>query len=95
MSETLSGLAGVVCMIDDVLVHCKMQEEHDERLEKVLQRLQKVTLNSEKCRFAQKSVKFLGHCIDGTGIRPDPESHGHPESEGAHKCWGCTAFWEW
>ena len=32
-----------------------------------------VTLNSEKCRFAQKSVKFLGHCIDGTGIRPDPE----------------------
>ena len=29
VSETLSGLAGVVCMMDDVLVHCKMQEEHD------------------------------------------------------------------
>ena len=41
MSETLSGLAGVVCMMDDILVHCKMQEEHDERLEKVLQQLQK------------------------------------------------------
>ena len=70
MSETLSGLAGVVCMIDDALVHCKMQEEHDERLEKDYKR---VTLNSEKCRFAQKSVKFLGHCIDGSGIRPDLE----------------------
>ena len=50
-----------------------MQEEHNERLEKCSSDCKRVTLNSEKCRFAQKSVKFLGHCIDGTGIRPDPE----------------------
>ncbi len=25
-----------------------------------------MTLNSEKCRFAQSSVKFLGHVIDST-----------------------------
>ncbi len=31
-----------------------------------------MTLNSEKCTFAQLSVKFLGHMIDGQGIRPDP-----------------------
>ena len=37
MSETLSGLAGVVGMMDDILIHGKTQEEHDERLEKVLQ----------------------------------------------------------
>jgi len=40
MSEILSGLDGVVCMMDDILVHGKTQEEHDERLRKVLQRLQ-------------------------------------------------------
>ncbi len=75
MSETLSGLSGVVCMMDDTLIHGKTQEEHDERLQQALQRLQEtgVTLNSEKCRFAQNSVKFLGHVIDGAGIRPDPD----------------------
>ena len=75
MSEVLSGLTGVVCMMDDILIHGKTQEEHDERLRKVLQRLQEtgMTLNSEKCEFAQRSVKFLGHCVDSTGIRPDPD----------------------
>ena len=29
MSEILSGLEGVVCMVDDVLVHGRTQEEHD------------------------------------------------------------------
>ena len=74
MSEALSGLTGVVCMMDDVLIHGTTREEHDERLEKVLQRLQELgmTLNSEKCQFAKKSIKFLGHVIDSTGIRPDP-----------------------
>jgi len=41
MSEILSGLDGVVCMMDDdIMVHGKTQEEHDERIRKVLQRLQ-------------------------------------------------------
>ena len=30
-----------------------------------------MALNSEKCLFAQSSVKFLGHVIDSQGIRPD------------------------
>ena len=75
MSETLNGLAGTVCMMDDILVHGRTKEEHDERLSKVLQRLQDagITLNTEKCHFSQGSVTFLGHLIDGTGIRPDPD----------------------
>jgi len=75
MSEILSGLNGVVCLVDDILVYGKTREEHDERLHKVLQRLQeaKATLNLEKCQFAQSRVNFLGHVIDRTGIRPDPD----------------------
>jgi len=75
MSEILSGLNGVVCLVDDILVYGKTREEHDERLHKVLQRLQeaKATLNHEKCQFAQSRVNFLGHVIDGTGIRQDPD----------------------
>lgn len=75
MSKTLSGLTGVVCLIDDVLVYGKTREEHDERLRKVLLRLQNsgVTLNHEKCHFAQSRVNFLGHVIDAMGIQPDPD----------------------
>ena len=59
MTEALSGLPGAVCMMDDILVHGRSREEHDERLRQVLQRLSDLgmTLNSEKCMFAhQKSV---------------------------------------
>ncbi len=75
MSEILSGVSGVVCMVDDVLVHGQTKQEHDDRLREVLQRLQDagVTLNAEKCVFAQNKVKFLGHVIDETGIKPDPD----------------------
>ena len=50
MSEALTGLTGVVCMMDDVLIHGTTR---DERLSKVNQRLQELgmTLNSEKCYF--------------------------------------------
>ena len=36
MSQILEGLVGVECNIDDVLVHGKDQEEHNERLEESL-----------------------------------------------------------
>ena len=75
MSDLLSGLDGVVCMMDDVLVHGHTEEEHDERLDKVLRRLEQagLTLNQEKCKFSQSRVKFLGQVVDQSGIRPDPE----------------------
>ena len=74
MSHILSGLQGVVCMMDDVLVFGQTQQEHDLRLEAALNKIRKagITLNSEKCEFSTGSVKFLGHVIDGAGIHPDP-----------------------
>ena len=75
MSEILRGLEGVVCMVDDILVYGKDQEEHDERLREVLRRLQKsgLTLNKEKCQFRKNRVSFLGQVVDQSGIQPDPE----------------------
>ena len=53
----------------------KDTQEHDAGLEKVLQQIQAAgaTLNQEKCQFCKSSLKFLGHLIDQTGIRPDPD----------------------
>ena len=72
---TKLGLEGVVCMVDDVLVHARTQEEHDQRLDAALARIRnaQVTVDTEKCEFSQDRVKFLGHIVDGTGIQPDPE----------------------
>ena len=75
MSQILEGLEGVQCNIDDVLVHAATQSQHDTILDQVLQRLSRagVTLNSTKCEFNTKQIKFLGHIVSPEGIRPDPE----------------------
>ena len=74
MSEILGDLEGVVCLIDDIFIHGRTQEEHDNRLFKVLCRLQKEgpTLNKVKCKFSQRQVPFSGQVIDESGIKPDP-----------------------
>ena len=74
MSFILSSLEGVVCMVDDILVSGSTQEQHDQRLEKVLDKIQSgVTFNTDKYVFSQPSVRFLGQVVDATGINPDPE----------------------
>ena len=75
INQILEGLEGVLCQMDDVLIHGKNTTEHDARLNAVLKRLEAagVTLNSEKCEFSKERVKFLGYVIDREGIRADPE----------------------
>jgi len=70
----LNGLAGVVCMMDDVLIFGKNEEEHWSRLWLVLQRINEagITLKKEKCEFGMNSVKFLGHVVSKEGIKSDP-----------------------
>ena len=65
----------MVCMMDDILVFGKDHDEHDNHLRKVLERLESanVNLNTSKCEFGKDAVKFLGHIIDGQGVRADPE----------------------
>jgi len=57
-----------VCYLDDILIYSTNEEEHEEQVRKVLQRLREFGLYSkaEKCRFGVSEVGFLG-CV----IRPD------------------------
>ncbi|XP_064470170.1 uncharacterized protein K02A2.6-like [Ornithodoros turicata] len=52
MARILEGLEGVLCHMDDVLIYGGTEEEHSQRLRKVLQRLDdaQLTLNSENVR---------------------------------------------
>lgn len=74
MSRLLEGVPGVVCHMDDILVHGKDLQTHDERLREVLRILQDsgLTLNAQKCEFRRSSLTFLGHIISQEGVRPDP-----------------------
>ena len=75
MAEKLVDLKGVECNIDDILIHGRNQEEHDQRLHAVLNKLKEahITLNPEKCEFSKTSIKILGHIVSSEGIKPDPE----------------------
>jgi cell fate regulator YaaT (PSP1 superfamily) len=64
----------MVVFIDDILIFSKNEEEHDEHLRLVLQKLRENQLyvKLSKCEFWLKEVSFLGHIIFEGGIPMDP-----------------------
>jgi hypothetical protein len=64
----------MVVFIDDILIFSKNEEEHDEHLCLVLQKLRENQLYAKlnKCEFWLKEVSFLGHIISEGGISVDP-----------------------
>ncbi|GBM00675.1 Retrovirus-related Pol polyprotein from transposon 17.6 [Araneus ventricosus] len=73
MSQMLEGIPGTFCHMDDSLIWGSTQEEHDQRLTEVCNRLKNssMTLNAMKFILSQTSIKFLGHIIDGQRIHSD------------------------
>jgi hypothetical protein len=64
----------VVVFIDDILIFSKNEEEHDEHLHLLLQKLRENQLYAKlnKCKFWLKEVSFLDHIISEGGISVDP-----------------------
>jgi hypothetical protein len=64
----------LVVFIDDILIFSKNEEDHDEHLRVVLQKLRESQLYAKlsKCEFWLKEVSFLGHIISEGGISVDP-----------------------
>jgi hypothetical protein len=63
-----------VVFIDDILVYSRSEEEHEEHLHLVLQKLRdhKLYAKLSKCELWLKQVAFLGHAISKGGICIDP-----------------------
>jgi hypothetical protein len=64
----------MVVFIDDILIFSKNEEEHNEHLRLILQKLRKNQLYAKlsKCEFWLKEVLFLSHIISEGGIFVDP-----------------------
>ncbi|WVZ58433.1 hypothetical protein U9M48_008709 [Paspalum notatum var. saurae] len=63
----------VVVFIDDILIYSKTEEEHEEHLRLVLQKLREHKLYAKlsKCEFWLDQVPFLGHIVSKGGIMVD------------------------
>ena len=72
MDMILSGIPGVCCFFNDILIVGSTDAEHDARVRQVLQRLKQrgVRLKKDKCEFGQSEVTYLGHRVDHEGLKP-------------------------
>ena len=75
IDQVLQGIPGTQCILDDMIVSGKTDEEHLENLERVFKRLQDTGLkaNKEKCEFFRDRVQFCGHEIDREGLHKTQE----------------------
>lgn len=78
MEAALQGLQWLTCLIylDDVVVFASSFDEHVERVDQVLDRVQKagLKLKPDKCHLFEEKVHFLGHIISGEGVCPSPDN---------------------
>ncbi|WKX98818.1 hypothetical protein Q1695_014030 [Nippostrongylus brasiliensis] len=65
----------VFVYIDDILVATEAEERHQEVLAGVLQALRNANLKlkPQKCVFMEKEIVFLGHKVDASGLKVDPD----------------------
>lgn len=69
------NFSGLLCYRDDLLVFAPSEEEALRRLDMVFSRLRanNLKLAQKKCHFLCRSVRFLGHMVDSSGVSVDQE----------------------
>ena len=70
MDQILKDIPNTSCILDDIIITGKSDEEHLKTLETVLQRLQDYNLrvNRDKCSFFQEGITYCGHKINANGL---------------------------
>lgn len=65
----------VIVYLDDLIVFGKTLEEHEQRLLKVITRLEEagLKLSLDKCQFCRSQVTYVGHIVSEHGIATDPD----------------------
>lgn len=83
MEVVLRGLQwqSLLIYLDDVIILGKWFDDNLSNLETVFQRMKQygLKLKLAKCHLLKDEVLFLGHVVNGQGIKPNPELQNHPE----------------
>ena len=61
--------------LDDIIFYSETFEDHLVYPRQVFERLRKANLKlkPEKCYIGRRQVKYLGHVVSETGVKPNPE----------------------
>ena len=72
MEELFGGIEGCEVIADDLMVGGTNNEEHDQRLKKVLDRAREVQLklNQKKCKIRVTEVSYIAHTFTSEGVKP-------------------------
>ena len=77
IQETLHDILNISCVVylDDILVFSKPDQDHDELVKQVLERLRSTNLftNAKKCEFDKSHVEYLGYIISAQGVQMSPK----------------------
>lgn len=75
IEQVLQGVPFTSCVLDDMIISGKTDEEHLANLDAVLERLEKFGLraNLNKCDFFQEQVSYCGHMISEEGLKKSPD----------------------
>uniref|UniRef100_A0A803KB09 Gypsy retrotransposon integrase-like protein 1 n=1 Tax=Xenopus tropicalis TaxID=8364 RepID=A0A803KB09_XENTR len=72
-SEAFGDIEGTHIIADDMIIAASTKQEHDDILNKVMERARKlnVKFNKDKIQYLVKEVKYMGHIISSDGVKPD------------------------
>ncbi|CAH2099527.1 unnamed protein product [Euphydryas editha] len=72
IDEVTRGLDFCYAYLDDFLIFSRDEKEHKSHLHQLFKRLQQygIVINTSKCVFGAKEVKFLGYTISYEGTKP-------------------------
>ncbi|MES9881311.1 MAG: RNase H-like domain-containing protein [Sedimenticola sp.] len=72
--QIFEHIEGVNTNIDDIIVWGSTVEEHNERLQQVLDaaRTANLKLNKDKCVIGVQEMTFIGDVVSANGVKPDP-----------------------
>ena len=75
ISQVIKDCPGAYNMSDDIIIVGATQEEHDIRLEKVVQKLNEhgLTLNATKCQINVPELTYMGHVLTSRGLQVSDE----------------------
>ena len=72
LDHVLKDVPNIFIYLDDVLIFTETEEEHEQVVKVVLQRLDQagLTLALDKCRFGKPEIEFLGFKVNQNGVSP-------------------------